>query len=65
MDVLSFEAMLSAAFRGGERVRRELRLSREEADYLRAAHPAARLAPLAGVPVRGQKTWFEVSFSWT
>ena len=52
------ERILSDAFRGGELRRRELRLTPEEADYIRA-HSAARLTPMGE---SGGKTWYEITF---
>lgn len=49
------EALFSDLFHGGELTRRELRLSRTEADYLRTY---ARLTPLSGEAE--EKTWYEV-----
>ena len=45
MTKIEIEHTLSEAFRGGELRRRELRLSPEEAEYIRA-HSAARLTPM-------------------
>jgi len=55
---IEFERALSGAFHGGEILRRELRLTEEEADYIRAAWPFARLEPMSG---SGQsKAWYEM-----
>ena len=51
----ALERTLSAVFHGGEAPRRELRLSEEEADYLRCY---AVLTPLAAPA--GDKAWYEV-----
>ena len=58
MTTLEIEQVLSDAFRGGELRRRELRLSQEEAEAIRASFPA-RLAPLGE---SGGKTWYEITF---
>ena len=58
MTKIEIEHTLSGAFRGGELRRRELRLSPEEAEYIRA-HSAARLTPMGE---SGGKTWYEITF---
>ena len=58
MTKIEIEHTLSEAFRGGELRRRELRLTQEEAAYIRA-HWAARLAPMGE---SGGKTWYEITF---
>ncbi len=54
MSRIEIEAMLSAAFCGGEICRRELRLTEEEAGYI-AAHYPAGVAALGG-------NWYEITF---
>ena len=58
MTKIEIEHTLSEAFRGGELRPRELRLSPEEAEYIRA-HSAARLTPMGE---SGGKTWYEITF---
>ena len=58
MTKIEIEHTLSEAFQGGELRRRELRLSPEEAEYIRA-HSAARLTPMGE---SGGKTWYEITF---
>ena len=58
MDRELLEVLLSHAFRGGERTRRELRLSREEHEYLRQNYPHFRLTPME---VSGEKRWYDIS----
>ena len=58
MTRIEIERALSDAFQGGEIRRRELRLSQEEAEAIRASFPA-RLAPLGE---SGGKTWYEITF---
>lgn len=53
-----FERTLSQAFHGGECLRRELRLTREEADYLRKTYPRAQILPMPGP--NAEKAWYEV-----
>lgn len=55
MDVNLFEKRLSAAFRGGELKRRELRLTKAEHDYMLRTYPAAVLAPMG-------ENWYELSW---
>jgi len=55
MDTKLFEKRLSALFRGGERRRRELRLTQAEFDYLTRAYPAAVLTPMG-------ESWYELSW---
>ena len=55
MDLILFEHRLSDLFRGGELMRRELRLSEAEHAYLVHAYPAARLTPMG-------ENWYEVSW---
>ena len=57
MTKIEIEHTLSEAFRGGELRRRELRLSPEEADYIRT-HYQASLTPLTA----GDGAWYEISF---
>ncbi len=53
MDITVFEAKLSALFHGGERRRRELRLSLAECDYLARTYPTAVLTPMV-------ENWYEL-----
>ena len=46
--------LLSECFAGGERLRRELRLSAEQAEELAAAYPAD-VRPMGG-------SWYEITF---
>lgn len=55
---IDFERALSDAFHGGETLCRELRLTEEEAQYIRTAWPFARLEPMSG---SGEsKAWYEM-----
>lgn len=54
MDHMEFDRLISAAFLGGERKSRELRLSEEDARFL-ADHYAATVEPLGG-------QWYQVTF---
>ena len=58
MPTIEIESKIADAFRGGEIRRRELRLSTEEADYIRT-HSAAQLTPTGE---SGGKTWYEITF---
>ncbi len=58
MTTIDFDRALSDAFQGGETLRRELRLTEAEADYIRAAWPFARLEPMGGPG--GDKCWYEM-----
>ena len=58
MTKIEIEHTLSDAFRGGDIRRRELRLSTEEADYIRT-YSAAQLTPTGE---SGGKTWYEITF---
>ena len=58
IEIANFESTLSQVFHGGERLCRELRLTDEEAGYLRRAYPHACIKPLSG-PVGG-KAWYQV-----
>lgn len=56
MDITVLEQAVSAAFHSGERTVRELRLTAEEAEHLRA------YAVLTLMPGRAEeKSWYEVS----
>jgi len=55
MDTAIFEARLSAAFCGGERTCRELRLTAAEYDYLLRTYPAAVLTPMG-------ENWYELAW---
>lgn len=57
IEISALERTLSDAFHGGEVLRRELRLSREEAEFLRSR---AILTPMPGAS--GDKAWYEVRF---
>lgn len=55
----ALEALFSQVFAGGEILRRELRLSEKEQEYLRVRYPHARVTPL---PSPGAaKRWYTVS----
>lgn len=54
MDYTEFDRLISAAFHGGERKRRELRLSEEDARFLSEHYPAT-VEPLGG-------QWYQVTF---
>lgn len=58
MPTIEIEALLSAAFRGGDLRARELRLTDDEADYIRA-HTAAQVVPMGR---SGGKGWYEITF---
>ena len=55
--IREIEEKISAAFHGGEILTRELRLTSQEADYIRARYPAS-LTPLTA----GDRAWYEISF---
>ncbi len=57
MTTIEIEQKVSDAFQGGEILRRELRLTRQEADYIRSHYPA-RLSPLTA----GERAWYEIIF---
>ena len=48
IEIANFESTLSQVFHGGERLCRELRLTDEEAGYLRRAYLHACIKPLSG-----------------
>lgn len=54
MEHMELERLLSDAFRGGETLSRELRLSDEDARLLASRYPAA-VKPLGG-------QWYQVTF---
>lgn len=54
MEHTAFDRELSAAFHGGERLTRELRLTDEQARYLAAHYPAV-VQPMGG-------QWYHVAF---
>ena len=54
MEYAAFDRDRSAAFPGGERVSRELRLTGEQVQYL-AGHYSASVEPLGG-------QWYQVTF---
>lgn len=56
--IREMEALISAAFQGGAVRRRELRLTADQADYIRA-HWAARVVPMEP---RENPGWYEVIF---
>ena len=58
MTRIELEHQISAAFHSGEVRRRELRLTRDEADYLRT-NCAASVVPMGE---GGDKAWYEISF---
>ncbi len=58
MPTIEIEAMLSAAFSGGDLRARELRLTDDEADYIRT-HTAATVVPMGS---SGGKGWYEITF---
>lgn len=58
MTTIELDRTLSDAFHGGETLCRELRLTEEETEYIRAAWPSARLEPLGGPS--GGKAWYEM-----
>lgn len=60
-ELQQFERSLSFAFRCGECRCRELRLSGEEADYIRAAYPNATMTPLEESV---GKRWYKVTFPY-
>jgi hypothetical protein len=53
MNTALFEKRLSVLFCGGERLRRELRLTPAEYDYLVRTYPAAALTPMG-------ENWYEL-----
>lgn len=58
MTTIEIEQKISAAFRGGEIRKRELRLTGAEAAYI-AAHFSVVLTPLGA---GADKTWYEITF---
>lgn len=58
MFTIEIERKITEAFRGGELRCRELRLSGEEAEYIRT-HFSASVTPMG--PESG-KSWYEISF---
>lgn len=58
MPTIEIETLLSAAFRGGEVRRRELRLTEAEADAIRTRY-AAVVTPMGE---SAGKTWYEITF---
>lgn len=58
MTTIELEHKITAAFHGGDLRSRELRLTDEEADYIRA-HTAASVTPLGE---SGGKGWYEITF---
>ena len=54
MEHTAFDRELSAAFHGGERLTRELRLTDEQARYL-AAHYPAEVQPMG-------EQWYHIAF---
>lgn len=54
MEHAEFDRLLSAAFHGGEQIRRELRLSDEDAQFLTNHYPAT-------VEPMGEQ-WYQVTF---
>lgn len=58
MTTIEIETKLTAAFRGGEVRKRELRLTEDEAAYI-AAHYSAVLTQMGE---SGTKTWYEITF---
>ncbi len=54
MEHAAFERLLSAAFQGGERICRELRLSDEDARFLADHYPAV-VRPMG-------EQWYQVTF---
>lgn len=57
MEHAEFEQLLSAAFHGGEQLRRELRLSEEDVQFLTSHYPAT-------VESLGEQ-WYQVTFNAT
>lgn len=55
MEHTELDRLLSSAFHGGEQVRRELRLSDEDAQLLRSRYPVT-VRPMG-------EQWYEVTFS--
>lgn len=54
----ALEKNLSTAFHGGERVTRELRLTKAEAEHLRAVWPKVSVSPMPSGT--GERAWYEV-----
>jgi hypothetical protein len=59
IEMLQFEHSLSSAFHCGECRCRELRLSCEEADYLRTTYPSVHMTAL---DESIDKRWYEITF---
>lgn len=57
MTTIEIEQKISDAFQGGELLRRELRLTRQEAEYIQSHYPAS-LSPLTV----GERAWYEIIF---
>jgi len=58
-EMKQFDRFLAESFPEGVNSR-ELRLSPEEAEYLRSKHPQATLEPMAQTSYEDGKTWFLV-----
>lgn len=58
MTTIEIEHKITAAFQGGERRTRELRLTEDEAAYIRAQYSAV-ITPLGQ---GGEKDWYEITF---
>lgn len=56
--IIELEQKITAAFRGGELRTRELRLTSEEADYIRARYPAL-VTPMGPA---ADRSWYEITF---
>lgn len=57
MITIEIERTLTDAFQGGACRRRELRLTREEADYI-AGHFPVHMTAMS----TGEKAWYEITF---
>lgn len=60
VDVEMFEQFLTDSFAGGFQFK-ELRLSAEELDYMKAKYPNARMKPMETRTYPDDKVWFEVT----
>ncbi|GGA83077.1 hypothetical protein [Ornithinibacillus halotolerans] len=58
----AFDEFLLESFKDGRGVR-ELRLSKEEANYLKVKIPKAKFKKIAGPSDSTQKEWYEVNTS--
>lgn len=61
-EMTQFEYFLAESFKEGNMLR-ELRLSDQEIEHLKAKYPRAMLNKMATQDNSGDRVWYEVSFS--